>query len=430
MRKAAIFYVTITVLALATAGVALSLSDDDPQYFANGSEESDLVQALDNAKPGDTVKMSADYTFNSDTLMKIRVTLDTNGHKLTVADNKKLTINGKLVSTGDIRIGEGSTLLIPWGSEASFDGGNIELLGSIDVKGTMNIGTKVHTKISGGKDSSFTATGKISLNNADVNVGNVSVSTGELNISNDSSLFASGNLVVGEPHTLITKMDCKASVKGKISLGKETLVTSYCDSSFGTDNIKSPFLKTVFEIKEKVYATQYGGNPSERTISLPDCKELRDYDIKWVDKGGKPATAAKIGYYDVLKEEMILKVYKVSFVPDERVNWIVNNISYGSGKVEKFPYEKNLSVSIKIKPGYDDNLYIKVDGDRYNGGDPYIVTGDTEFTVVTGGNQSNTLLTILTVILMGSVLLLVGAIFYVKYLKPAPKQPRKKKNLK
>lgn len=433
---------TLNVMMVAIAVAVLSIgivsftsddgtSDAAPNIGDNG--QFDLVTALENAVSGEVVTMPENCTITRDALVKSGVTLVTDGKHLTITNLSKLVVEGTITVNGNLTISDRSSLTIASGN-SSIVSGEVRVAGAIAVlkDGTLNIQSNDAVAIINEGASSIDVEGKMNVSDGTVNIRDLRV-TGELTINEKVVFYVIADAIIGSPHTLTTEMSCDAKVTGKITLTKNTLVVTYDKDSFNGSNIKYPHTSTELFLRDSsTYAVEYGDSGSTRNVYLPDAEELKDYKlINWRDINGvvvDDTSSSKIGSYNKLFGETELRSYNVYLINDESIRWIVNNESQGSGGIIERPYGANVKVEVTLNPGYENLPNIKVNGMDYEPLSSFKITADTTFTTspVTP-DPGYDLTTILLIILVVVILIMFFIIFYVKFLKPTPQPPKKKK---
>lgn len=436
--KRTMLHAMITMIAIAVLSIgAISLIYDDgtseASAFIGDADQFDLIAELEAAESGDIITMPVDCTISTDATVKFGVILETNGHSLTISNRSNLVVNGMFTVAGDFSIYERSSLIVSNEGEATFVSGNVQFLGTIEVLGSgiITIPTGSTAKIVGEGYSFLNIDGTFNFHGGSISIRDVTL-TGTLSIS-DGLVFTVLNLMnVGTAPTLTTEMVSDATVTGKITLLQGSGVMVYGKSTFNANNLKNPSTKTQFMIKNDVYATQYGNTHTTRTLSLPDGSELKDYSLKnWKDSSGNIISSdnpTPIGKHSTLYGETELRLYDIRLSKDDSIRWIVDGTVYGSEAIVKKPYGTNIKVDILLNSGYTDLPSIRVNGVDYEPRTNFKVLDNATF-ITLGGDPSPgmDLTTILLIVLGIVILILLFVIFYIRFLKPVPQPPKKKK---
>jgi len=431
--------VLVALIALVGVLAVVSFSDDS----SNGSSALtmsngpfDLATALDNAVSGDTITLSEDTTLSTDSTVSPGVTLDDGGFSLHIPAYVTLNVEGTFVSSGNLTVDFRGSIVIS-SSDPNMPGGvmyvdngdnTTEITGSLEVypNGTLNIGLNVSSTFECMGSGRLLVEGTMVVGykalNSTVNVRSGTI-TGELQIS-DGSVFRIYNiLTIGSPPTLMSELENKTVISGKVTLytSSSPYILVYGQSGFSAANIKYPSVNTKFVAISSTYATEYKDMTGKGTIALPSTSSLRDYTIEWKDSSGKVITDdsnIQIGSADyvVIEGSVTKKTYTMSFAADKSIRWIVNGISIGSsGEVTDGAYGAAYNINIKPAPGYSDTPTIFMNGVPFAAGTSFTVTGDVSFTTsnnypVQSENKVQILLALLCIVAIIFILVLVALV--------------------
>jgi len=419
IKKNMLLVVSLTVLASLLI-VSLTLSDE------SDAADEDLATLLDNANPGDIVKMNSDMTLSRDANVKAGVTLDDDGNSLTIPFNTVLSVKGKIVLTGSTSI-SGSLFMLS--ESEGLINGNVELYGSIEsLNGANNfkIGTVADVTIMGYGNSKMLVDGDVEIGSTAhktvVSVRNMSI-TGSVTIRGDSEIIIERMLSVGFVPTIITDDLGTTRVTGKITLQNDAYAIVYGNSAFKANNLKNPSVNTEFLVtymgKTTPYATEYINVTGNIKLVLPSAQELIDFTLlSWRDSDNQVIpennniTIGSTNYQDVYGET-VRKNYTITLSDDDSIRWLVNGIT-ASGKIER-GYGTTVTIDVRLMPGYSELPLIRMNGLPYEPGTSFIITHNTLFTTSAGTSGGGIdIITVVLILAALSTIILVTAIVLVK----------------
>jgi hypothetical protein len=419
IKKNMLVLVSLTLFASLLI-VGLSQSDE------SSAEGDDLATLLENANPGDTVKMGSDMTLSRDATVKLGVVFVDDGYSLTIPFNTILSVRGEIRLTGDSLI-SGSLFMLS-GSKGSIDG-DVELFGSIESLNGANdlkIGTNADVTITGEGNSRMHIDGNIdvgsSTHKATISVRDLFI-TGTITIRDSSDVIVNRLLSVGFVPTVITDELGTTRVNGKISLTNDAYGIVYGNSAFRVNNLKNPSVSTQFLVTymegTTPYATEYINTAGKSTLALPSAQELIDFTlVSWKNSASQVIpddNSIVIGStdYKTVYGETVRKNYTITLTQDDSIRWLVNG-TVSSGQVER-GYGTTVTIDIRLMPGYTELPSLKMNGLPYEPGTSFIVTRNALFTTSTdtpaGGIDMITVILALAIL---AIIILIVAVVFVK----------------
>jgi hypothetical protein len=400
--------------------IGLSQSDE------SSAESDDLATLLENANPGDTVRMNSDMTLSRDATVKSGVILDDGGNSLSIPFNTILSVRGEIKLTGDALI-SGSLFMLS-GSKGSIDG-NVELFGSIESLNGANdlrIGTNADVTITGEGNSRILVDGNVdigsSTHKATLSVRNLYV-TGTLTIGDNSDIFVNRLLSVGLVPTMITDDLDTTRINGKITLSNDAYGIVYGNSAFRANNLKNPSVNTQFLVTymggTTPYATEYINTSGNSTLVLPTAQELIDFTlVSWKDSASQVIpednnTVIGSTDYKTVYGETVRKNYTITLTQDDSIRWLVNG-TVSSGQVER-GYGTTVTIDIRLMPGYSELPSLKMNGLPYEPGTSFIVTRNALFTTSTDAPAGGIdMITVILALAILAIIILIVAVVLVK----------------
>ncbi|MCL1978788.1 MAG: hypothetical protein FWG60_01330 [Methanomassiliicoccaceae archaeon] len=435
MHKKRSLLISVGLIALVGMVAVVSFCGEQENAIGavplEGSGQFDLATELENAVSGDRITLEDDAVLLRDAPIKQGVILDDGGFMLRISADTILTIEGTLISSGDLRVDFNGSVAVTNGGLVSIDNDDKEttVAGYLEVYkgGTVNIGLT--------KNSTFNClgSGRLFIDGLMVVGSKTSVSlvevrnatvTGEVRISEGSTFLIYDVLTLGSAPTHTAEMTNSALITGKFSLNSMAYIVVYGESNFnkpvGTikdPNIKDPSVNTVFKMLSKAYATVYASSGSKRVLVFPPTSNLRDYQLTdWRDMHGDIVTAdmniqvGSAGNTEI-SGDVIKNTYRIVFTQDKSIRWVVNGIDKGSYWEEPGVYGASYTISIRQAPGNTDLPSIFKDGIPYMAGTSFVVDGDTIFTTSNSypgpGDSLVPVLSALVVILLAVLVILV-----------------------